>query len=124
MYGTTPKKQAPAKDGEIVRHEQTRVVEVFMAGDVGHAMQVIRRFCRDVPCCVTVTPTTFVYMGGEESGFVVGFRNYPRFPSDAYTLRSTAADLADRLRPELAQRSYMIVDAGGMTTWNSIGVEK
>lgn len=100
------------------KHEPTHVVEVFMAGDIEHAKQVIRRFCRDVSCCVTVTQTTFIYRGGEESGFVVGFRNYPRFPTDAYTLRNTARDLADRLREELAQRSYMIVDASG-TTWSS-----
>lgn len=100
------------------KHEPTHVVEVFMAGDIEHAKQVIRRFCRDVSCCVTVTSTTFIYRGGEESGFVVGFRNYPRFPTDAATLRAMAADMAEMLRSELAQRSYMIVDASG-TTWSS-----
>ena len=108
-----------ASPSETVRHEPTRVVEVFMAGDIDHAKQVIRRFCRDVPCCVTVTPTTFIYNGGEEAGFVVGFRNYPRFPTDSYTLRDTADRLADAMRAELGQRSYMRVDAGGMTTWNT-----
>lgn len=121
MYGdsTHIKGSKDAAPGETVRHEPTRVVEVFMAGDIEHAKQVIRRFCRDVSCCVTVTSTTFIYKGGEESGFVVGFRNYPRFPSDGYTLRATAADLAERLRAELGQRSYMAVDASGMTTWSS-----
>lgn len=107
-----------AATGGTVRHEPTRVVEVFMAGDIAHAKQVIRRFCRDIPCCVTVTQTAFIYDGGEEAGFVVGFRNYPRFPTDAYTLRSTATDLAERLRVELGQKSYMTVDAGGQTTWS------
>lgn len=102
------------------KHEPTHVVEVFMAGDIEHAKQVVRRFCRDVPCCVTVTPTTFIYNGGEEAGFVVGFRNYPRFPSDPYTLRSTAKDLAERLRDALCQRSFLTVDASGMTTWSSV----
>lgn len=121
IYGNATR-VVPARkpeSAETVRHEPTRVVEVFMAGDIGHARQVIRRFCRDVPCCVTVTPTTFIYNGGEEAGFVIGFRNYPRFPTDAYTLRTTAADLAEQLRAELGQRSYMAVDAGGMTTWSS-----
>lgn len=122
MYGesTTTKYRTP-QSGETVRHEPTRVVEVFMAGDIEHAKQIVRRFCIDTPICVTVTPTTFVYTGGEESGFVVGFRNYPRFPTDAYSLRAVAADLAERLREALGQRSYMSVDAGGMTTWNSTG---
>lgn len=118
MYGksTTTKYRTP-QSGETVRHEPTRVVEVFMAGDIEHAKQIVRRFCIDTPICVTVTPTTFVYTGGEESGFVVGFRNYPRFPTDPYSLRAAAADLAERLREALGQRSYMSVDAGGMTTW-------
>lgn len=121
MYGdaTHIKAAKDAAPGETVRHEPTRVVEVFMAGDIDHAKQVIRRFCREVPCCVTVTPTTFIYNGGEEAGFVVGFRNYPRFPTDSYTLRNMAADIAGRLRVELGQKSYMTVDGGGMTTWSS-----
>lgn len=102
---------------------QARVVEVFMAGDIEHAKQVVRRWCKESPCCVTVTPTTFIYRGGEESGFAVGFRNYPRFPSDADTLRSMAAELADLLRKELGQDSYMIVDHGGMATWSTTRCE-
>jgi len=121
MYGAATRIQADAKAGpeETVRHEPTRVVEVFMAGDIGHAKQVIRRFCRDLPCCATVTPTTYIYEGGEQEGFVVGLRNYPRFPTDAYTLRNTAHDLAERLRSELGQDSYMTVEAGGITTWST-----
>lgn len=123
MYGESTKitPAARQKDGEVLRHEPTTVVEVFMAGNIEHAKQIIRRFCIDTPICVTVTPTTFVYTGGEEVGFVVGFRNYPRFPTDHYILRATAADLADRLREALGQRSYMSVHAGGMTTWSTTG---
>lgn len=121
VYGkSTSTTYRTPKTGETVRHEPTRVVEVFMAGDVEHAKQIIRRFCIDTPICVTVTPTTFVYTGGEEAGFVVGFRNYPRFPTDPYSLRASAADLAERLREALGQRSYLRVDAGGMTTWSSM----
>jgi hypothetical protein len=101
------------------RHEQSRTVEVFMAGDIEHAKQIVRRWCKESPCCVTVTATTFIYRGGEEAGFVVGFRNYPRFPSDAYTLQAMATELADRLREELGQDSYMSVDHGGATTWST-----
>jgi hypothetical protein len=101
------------------RHEPTRVVELFLAGDISHAKQVIRKWCAEVPCCVTVTPTTFVYRGGEEEGFVVGFRNYPRFPTDSYDLRTLAADLGGRLQGELGQDSWMSVEAGGVTTWST-----
>lgn len=120
MYGkATHIHETNSVSGETRRHEQTRVVELFMAGDVEHAKQVIRRFCKERPCCVTVTRTTFIYNGGEEAGFVVGVRNYPRFPADAHTLREEAGDIGDALREALGQDSYMVVDHDGLTTWSS-----
>lgn len=118
MYGETTR-CCHGVAAETVRHEASRTVEVFMAGDVEHAKQVIRRCCKDNPLCVTVTPTTFIYCGGEEAGFVIGIRNYPRFPSDAYTLRTAAFDMAAVLRNELAQDSFMVVDHSGMTSWST-----
>ena len=40
------------RPAETRRHEQTRVVELFMAGDIEHAKQVMRLFCKERPCCV------------------------------------------------------------------------
>lgn len=117
VYG--PSIKAAGSSSRPARHAQTRVVEIFMAGDVEHAKQIARLFCKQHPVCVTVTPTTFIYKGGEESGFVIGFRNYPRFPTDSYSLRSAAHDLAEMIRDASGQDSYMIVDGSGMTTWRS-----
>jgi len=89
-----------------------------MAGDVEHAKQVIRRFCVDFPTCVTVSPTTYIYTGGEEVGFVVAFRNYPRFPTTLAALESKASSLANLLRESLAQDSCMIV-CPAVTSWSS-----
>lgn len=100
--------------------EPTRVVELFMAGDIEHAKQVIRRFCKERPCCVTVSPTSYIYRGGEESGFVVGFRNYPRFPSSGSRLSLMAAELGQTLRDCMAQDSFMVVEHGGQTEWSSV----
>lgn len=121
MYGSSTHIRPGEKSaaGETVLHEPTRIVELFMAGDVEHAKQIVRRFCMDHPCCVTVTPTAYIYRGGEEAGFVVAFRNYPRFPTDHYTLRQAAADLGEALRSELGQDSYMAVDHAGQTTWST-----
>lgn len=55
-------------------------VQIFMAGDISEAKKEIRSYCYEVGLCVTVTPTDFIYTGGEESGFVIGLVNYPRFP--------------------------------------------
>lgn len=104
---------------EMIRREPTRTIELFLAGDIAHAKQIVRSFCKERPCCVTVTPTTFIYRGGEEQGFAVGVRNYPRFPEDAYSLRSLADELGASLRDALGQDSYMSVEHGGSTTWSS-----
>jgi hypothetical protein len=89
-----------------------------MAGDIEHAKQVIRLFCKDEPSCVTVTPTAYIYTGGEEAGFVVAFRNYPRFPSARGSLEVKARELAETIRTALGQKSYMIVAESG-TIWRT-----
>jgi len=89
-----------------------------MAGDISHAKQIVRRFCKNDPSCVTVTATTYVYAGGAEEGFVVAFRNYPRFPSVSGSLAAKADLLAEMLRKELAQNSSMVVSESG-TTWSA-----
>lgn len=96
----------------------TAEVSLYMAGDIEHAKQVIRLYCKHNPTCVTVTPTTFIYRGGEEAGFVVGFRNYPRFPSDLAALEAHASPLADELREQLGQDSHMIVTSVD-TVWST-----
>lgn len=119
MYGQPIAKLEAETTGGTAKHDQTRIVEVYMAGDIEHAKQIIRRFCKENPICVTVTPTSFIYRGGEESGFVVGLRNYPRFPTDSYSLRRIAGELSEILRDSLGQDSYMVVDVYGQTTWRS-----
>jgi len=103
------------------RRSGSEEVSVYMAGDIDHAKQIVRRFCMNEKTCVTVSPTTYIYSGGEEAGFVVAFRNYPRFPSTAESLASKAAGLANLLRKELGQKSFMVVSDEG-TTW--IGEQK
>jgi hypothetical protein len=121
MYGRTTHIESPGSrsaEGKSL-HEPAHAVELFMAGDIAHAKQIIRRFCSEHSVCVTVSPTDYIYRGGEEAGFVVTFRNYPRLPSDLYTLRSTARDLGELLRRELGQDSYMTSD-GSSHSWSSI----
>jgi hypothetical protein len=60
----------------------TYAVRLYIAGDVETAKRWLRHECWREGLCVTIEPTTFIYTGGEEDGFVVGFVNYPRFPTD------------------------------------------
>ena len=114
-------KKPDADCGRAVYGESTRVasakrmfcdtfeVSVYMAGDMEHAKQVIRRYCRSNPCCVTVTPTAYIYRGGAEDGFVVTFRNYPKHPTDGRSLEEQGRRLGAVLRDELGQDSFMVV---------------
>lgn len=49
-------------------------VSIFIAGDPDAARRICRNFCDEEGLCVTVTPTTYVYTGGDENGheWVIG----------------------------------------------------
>lgn len=91
-------------------------VEIHLAGDEADAKRVCRAFCNEHGLCVTVQPQTFIYTGGQEEGVLVTLRNYPRFPSEPADLWEKAAALAENLRWELCQHSYMLM-APDKTEW-------
>lgn len=96
----------------------TYTVRLYMAGDIEQAKRLLRAECYppNDGLCVTIEPTTFIYTGGEESGFVVGFVNYPRFPSEPEKLLARARGIAERLIPALCQWSALLV-ASDVTEW-------
>lgn len=84
-------------------------IQIHMAGDIAAAKLRIQQHAADVGMCVTVSPQTFIYTGGCEEGFCVGFINYPRFPKPAEDIIAAARDLANILLVHLGQHSYSIV---------------
>lgn len=82
---------------------------IYMSGPVEVAKQVIRKDCLRKGLCVTVDPTTFIYSGGEETGFVIGFVNYPRFPVKPQEIRDRAMDLMHQILDATHQHSAMLV---------------
>lgn len=95
----------------LTKSVPTYAVRLYMAGEISEAKRALRRECYppNEGLCVTIEPTTFIYTGGEEAGFVVGFVNYPRFPSEPQELWSRAKGIALRLVPELCQWSALLV---------------
>jgi len=93
----------------IEKSSPTWNVTIHMAGDIRHAGQVIQRYAADHGMCVTLAPQSFVYTGGREEGFSVGFINYPRFPSEFDDITEKAKTISDMLMIELGQHSYSIV---------------
>lgn len=83
-------------------------ISVFLAGDHDKALELCRAYCDEVGFCVTVTPTTYVYTDGQESGVVIGLINYSRFPSTPKELWTHARRLAEVLREGLEQQSFTI----------------
>jgi hypothetical protein len=92
----------------VIKSAPSFYANIWIAGDHAQAVQACRQFCLNVPLCVTVTPTTFVYVGGAEDGVCVRLINYPRFPKEPAEIQETATALAEHLRSALCQHSYSI----------------
>lgn len=99
--------------------ETTHTVAIYMAGDIDTAKRWLRRECYERGLCVTVMPTDFIYTGGEESGFCIGFVNYPRFPSSAEELFTRAKNIACALIVECCQKTALVVGSPH-TEWVTI----
>ena len=87
----------------------TYQIRLYLSGPIEVAKQVIREHVLDEPLCVTIEPTTFIYTGGEEQGYVVGLLNYPRFSTAPNELNVRAKDLAELLLDRTFQHSALIV---------------
>lgn len=98
----------------------TYPISIFLAGNIKQAKRSCRELCDELGFCVTVTPTTYVYTGGEEPGFIIGIINYPRFPADRETLLDRAIVFAEKVRVDCGQDSYTIQAPGEKgTLWIS-----
>jgi hypothetical protein len=87
----------------------THTVRIYMSGPIDVAKQIIRAECLREGLCVTIDPTTFIYTGGEESGYVVGLINYPRFPSTPADIEERARDLMHKLLDATFQHSGLLM---------------
>jgi hypothetical protein len=90
-------------------------VNIYIAGDLKAIEQSCREFCMR-GLCVTVTPTNYIYKGGQESGAIVGLVNYPRFPATPISLWSQAEQLGRWILNSACQESFMLSD-GVKTVW-------
>lgn len=96
------------KDDIKFEYGKTFNADIYIAGN----LNTIEEVCRDWVArgaCVTITPTSFVYTGGLETGARIGFINYQRFPSTADDITAEAFNLAKDLIQACAQRSASVV---------------
>lgn len=83
-------------------------VRLWMAGDYDQAKQVLREHCEANGACFSISPTHYIYSGGEEAGFCINLINYARFPKTMTELTHDAEQIALRLLRRLNQSSYTI----------------
>ena len=96
--------------------EPTFWVRIYMSGPIEVARQTCRAECLREGLCVTIEPTLFIYTGGEETGFVVGLVNYPRFPATPEAITERARNLALLLLEATFQHSALLM-APATTEW-------
>ncbi len=77
-----------------------------------HTMDQVRELCdqyvNEIKDCVTITPTEFRYVDGNEPGVIVGYINYPRFPRTQEEIYDRALGLAKVLMYGLDQNRVTI----------------
>lgn len=96
--------------------ETTFCVRLYISGPIEVAKQIIRAECLRDGLCVTIEPTSFIYTGGEETGYVVGLINYPRFPVSAGSLTERGRDLMHKLLEGTHQHSALMMTPN-ITEW-------
>jgi hypothetical protein len=97
---------------------RTHWARIYVAGAGADAERVCREYCMEVGLCVTVTPTQYIYTGGQEAGVIVGLINYPRFPLLPGAIEQHAEALGMRLMVALCQLSFT-VETPTRTRWFS-----
>ena len=100
------------------KNSKTYWVKIYASGPIEIAKQVCREYCLRVGLCVTIEPSTYIYTGGEEAGYVVGLINYPRFCAEPAEILNKALELANLLLDRTAQHSVLVMDANE-TIWTT-----
>jgi hypothetical protein len=86
----------------------TYQIQIYIAGELQQIQASLQEYVT-VGCCVTVTPTKYVYTGGTETGAIIGLINYARFETPIVELNKHAFNIAEKLLKDCYQRSCSVV---------------
>lgn len=100
-------KTVPTYTAQI--HVGTRVGYSPEVVSVQMAREWLQEYVNGIGLCVTLTETEYIYKDGNAPGFVVGLINYPRFPSDARSVRAKALHIAGELMKLYGQLKVTVV---------------
>lgn len=93
-------------------------IRILIAGDISVIKQVCREYCYHIGFCVTVTPTTYIYTGGEEEGVIIELINYARFPAMVDEIKKHAHNLAVQVMCKACQHGFTLQDHE-TSTWHT-----
>jgi ferredoxin len=77
--------------------------------NIDEVKEICQQYCNEVGLCVTITPTNFIYVNGQEAGCFIGLINYPRFPSTSEDILSKALELAKIFLEEFKQNKVSVI---------------
>ena len=86
---------------------EARKVEIYIAGSIDAIQAACAEYCKR-GFCVTVTPTTYVFTGGAETGAIIGLINYARFPINQQALWDCAVELGMLILERAEQQSFTV----------------
>jgi len=97
--------------------EKSYNVQIWVGLRVGYSDEVhpikdveelVDEYVNEIKDCVTITPTQFRYVNGNEPGVIVGYINYPRFPQPPEELTKRALELGEILMCGLGQNRVSV----------------
>lgn len=80
-----------------------------IVGSLKKTRAICQEYVDAVSLCVTLTPTEYIYVQGNEPGVEVGLINYPRFPEEVSLIREKAINLAEKLMIAFQQYKVSVV---------------
>jgi len=97
-----------------LEHTNNYQVDIYIAGNILTIEEVCAKFCES-GACVSITPTSFIYTAGRETGAKITIINYARFPKEDIKLKTMALNLAKLLLAECCQHTCSVVDSNSST---------
>jgi len=111
-----------------MKRVHTYKVEIFMGSRSGYTEKIFsyekvhdicQNYCNDVKLGLTLTKTEYIYVSGNEPGYIIGLINYPRFPDGEVNINEKAFTLAKLLLVNLEQERCTV-----MTPFETFLLEK
>ena len=92
--------------------------KIYIAGPIDVIKQTCRHWCKENPSCVNISETSFIYCGGEETGAIIEFLNYPKFSLSDKEIFVKAQALGFKLKLDTAQDSFLIATPESTYWWS------